>query len=228
MHRFTLHPSLSLSNVAASLPFTYTGADLYALCSDAMLKAITRRASLVDKKVQALNAERRPANPTASETALITSAYFFDHLASEEDTEVVVDEEDFTEAMSELVPSVSIKELEHYDGVRRSFEAVESGKKGREEAARQAPATLVNGVGKGKGKPQTNSKRPPLYDDDFVLKTENLSLTNGNGAASPDEYVPPQNKDKGKGKAISAVSETSVDLRFGNATNDDDQDLYDA
>ncbi|KAI4248985.1 MAG: hypothetical protein L6R42_009123, partial [Xanthoria sp. 1 TBL-2021] len=52
--KFSLHPDLSLARVAQSLPFTYTGADLYALCSDAMLKAITRQASAVDAKIKAL------------------------------------------------------------------------------------------------------------------------------------------------------------------------------
>lgn len=41
--KFSLDPDLDLKRVAESLPFTYTGADLYALASDAMLKAITRR-----------------------------------------------------------------------------------------------------------------------------------------------------------------------------------------
>jgi len=189
-----------------------------------MLKAITRRATLVDRKVQALNAEKRASESTPSETAIVTTAYFFDHLASKEDTEVIVEEEDFMEAMGELVPSVSIKELEHYDGVRRSFEAVESGKKEREEAARRAPATLTNGVGKGKGKLLMHSKLPALNDDDFVLKTENLSLTNGDDGSSPDEYQPPKNK--GKGKATSEANGFPNGLGFGNATNDDDE-LYD-
>ncbi|PBP17456.1 Peroxisomal biogenesis factor 6 [Diplocarpon rosae] len=48
--KFTLHPTLSLPRIASRLPFTYTGADFYALCSDAMLKAVTRQASLVDSK----------------------------------------------------------------------------------------------------------------------------------------------------------------------------------
>ena len=42
--KFNLDPDLDLRRVADSLPFTYTGADLYALASDAMLKAITRQA----------------------------------------------------------------------------------------------------------------------------------------------------------------------------------------
>ncbi len=92
--KFTLHPQMSLHRVAEALPFTYTGADLYALCSDAMLKAITRRASAVDAKIKAL-----PGGP-------VTTAYFFDHLATKEDVEVMVTEEDFFAAQKELVGSV--------------------------------------------------------------------------------------------------------------------------
>ena len=92
--KFTLHPAMSLRRVAESLPFTYTGADLYALCSDAMLKAITRQASAVDAKIKSL-----PGTP-------VTTAYFFDHLATEEDMAVMVTEEDFLAAQEELVGSV--------------------------------------------------------------------------------------------------------------------------
>ena len=92
--KFTMHPNTSLRRVAESLPFTYTGADLYALCSDAMLKAITRQASAVDTKIKAL-----PGPP-------VTTAYFFDHLATDEDIAVMVTEEDFFAANRELVGSV--------------------------------------------------------------------------------------------------------------------------
>lgn len=93
--KFTLHPDLSLRRVAETLPFTYTGADLYALCSDAMLKAITRQTSAVDAKIKAL-----PGGP-------VTTAYFFDHMATQEDIAVMVTEEDFGAAQKELVGSVS-------------------------------------------------------------------------------------------------------------------------
>lgn len=52
----------------------------------------------------------------------MTVAYYFDHLATADDVEVVVEEEDFVAAYRELVPSVSAKELEHYDRVRQTFE----------------------------------------------------------------------------------------------------------
>ena len=92
--KFTLHPDLSLRRVANTLPFTYTGADLYALCSDAMLKAITRQASAVDAKIKAL-----PDGP-------VTTAYFFDHYATQEDLAVMVTHEDFLAAQQELTGSV--------------------------------------------------------------------------------------------------------------------------
>lgn len=93
-HKFSMDPEMSLRRVAESLPFTYTGADLYALCSDAMLKAITRQASAVDAKINSLS-----GTP-------VTTAYFFDHLATDKDIAVMVTEEDFFAADRELVGSV--------------------------------------------------------------------------------------------------------------------------
>ncbi|KAF3933856.1 hypothetical protein ABW19_dt0201788 [Dactylella cylindrospora] len=127
--KFTLHQSLSLARVSETLPFTYTGADLYALCSDAMLKAITRQASKVDQKI------REMENP-------VSTAYFFDHLATSEDVAVAVTEEDFMDAKRELVASVSQKELEHYDRVRQMFETVDEKK----------DTGKADYKGKGKGK----------------------------------------------------------------------------
>lgn len=49
--KFRLHQSLDLKKVAEKCAFNYTGADFYALCSDAMLKAMVRKISEVDKKI---------------------------------------------------------------------------------------------------------------------------------------------------------------------------------
>lgn len=95
--KFILAPDVDLKRVAEKLPFTYTGADLYALCSDAMLKAISRKTADVDEKV-------REASRIRGEE--ISTAYFFDHLAKAEDVNVVVREEDFIAAQHELVASV--------------------------------------------------------------------------------------------------------------------------
>jgi peroxin-6 len=114
---------------------------MYALCSDAMLKAVTRQARAVDAKVAEYNNTHSPQ---------ISIAYFFDHLATEEDTAVMVTEQDFVEAHRELVPSVSADELRHYQHVRNTFEGM--GKK-EDEVKRSAAPAASNGVsGKGKAK----------------------------------------------------------------------------
>ncbi|KAF2147786.1 AAA-domain-containing protein [Myriangium duriaei CBS 260.36] len=117
--KFVLHPSLQLSTVADKLPFTYTGADLYALCSDAMLKAVTRSARAVDDRIASINAAR---STTDTPKPPITVAQFFDHHATDADLDVLVTEQDFLQANAELVPSVSAEELGHYERVRRDFE----------------------------------------------------------------------------------------------------------
>ncbi|KAL8816481.1 MAG: hypothetical protein Q9191_008323, partial [Dirinaria sp. TL-2023a] len=91
--KFSLAADCSLDRVVASLPFTYTGADLYALASDAMIKAITRKADAVDAKIKAF-----PGGE-------VSKAYFFDHLATEDDISVTVTEADFEIARKSLVGS---------------------------------------------------------------------------------------------------------------------------
>lgn len=91
---FKLGPEVSLRRVAESLPFTYTGADLYAICSDAMLKAITRQCTAVDSRIKVLDG------------GAVTPAYFFDHLATQDDIDVTVREQDFIDAQREFVGSV--------------------------------------------------------------------------------------------------------------------------
>jgi SpoVK/Ycf46/Vps4 family AAA+-type ATPase len=49
--KFKLHPELNLQRVAQVCPFHYTGADFYALCSDALLKAMSRKAEELDEKI---------------------------------------------------------------------------------------------------------------------------------------------------------------------------------
>ncbi len=121
---------------------------MYALCSDAMLKAITRQARNVDEKVKTYNTTHTPQ---------ISIAYFFDHLATEEDTAVMVTEPDFVDAHNELVPSVSADELRHYERVRKAFEG--AGKKDDEKQKLLTDGSELNGAksngtsaGSGKGK----------------------------------------------------------------------------
>lgn len=51
--KFRLHPDLNLAALVEECPFHYTGADFYALCSDAMLKAMSRKAEEIEAKLGA-------------------------------------------------------------------------------------------------------------------------------------------------------------------------------
>ena len=83
--RIPLSPSASLERVASLLPLSLTGADMYALVTDALYMALHRCISAVQAG----------------------------HL-QEEEAEVVVTEEDLKKAAKSLVPSVSAKESAHY------------------------------------------------------------------------------------------------------------------
>ena len=211
---------------------------MYALCSDAMLKAITRQARAVDDKVKAHNATHKQ----------ISIAYFFDHLATEEDTAVMVTEQDFIEANGELVPSVSADELGHYERVRKAFEG--TGKK-EEHQKQQSQLSIENGTdpvlqfqmqssgtgnnngpGKGKGKSGvSHGKAHGQVDgsasdsDDYVIRTEHLDIDSSvNGAAN---IASGAEKGKGKASASHGKGKSSVDIAeggFGDGAQD--EDLY--
>ena len=183
-----------------------------------MLKAVTRQASLVDAKVAQINAS---ADQQHKGTKL-TTAQFFDHHATKEDVAVMVKEEDFLQAMKELIPSVSAGELEHYESVKRQFENVDHGATGtanskdivsapvldgsRERRDLESPTALPERPrSKGKSKEKVVDKKgkgkPTSYD-------ESDEETNGN--AGRTGY-----RGKGKGKA--------VDMSF---QDDEDEELY--
>jgi peroxin-6 len=191
--------------VAENLPFSYTGADFYALCSDAMLKAVTRQAARVDAKIKAIN-----ASPETRHT--ISTAYFFDHYATAEDIAVMVTERDFMDAHRELIPSVSAGELAHYERVRAAFEG------GREKQARQYTAAPSLGPRRMSAASKTSSKGKGK-----------AVAGKGKGKAvaldSDDEYndswedAKPMNGGPGiRGKAVAA---------FHDGTASDDEGLYD-
>ncbi|WEW58587.1 peroxisomal assembly protein [Emydomyces testavorans] len=170
--RFKLHPDVSLERVAEQLPFTYTGADLYALCSDAMLKAITRQASAVDEKIKEL-----PGGP-------VSTAYFFDHFATPNDVAVMVTEKDFIAAQQELVPSVSARELEHFERIRHTFESVDTAKRSDKQQGKRAlmngsvEVVRPNGAIAEEPDHQLDRKAgvPSDDEDEYVFRTDHLSI----------------------------------------------------
>ncbi|OXV08370.1 hypothetical protein Egran_03868 [Elaphomyces granulatus] len=244
--KFTLHPDVSLPRIAERLPFTYTGADLYALCSDAMLKAITRQATAVDRKIEAL-----PDGP-------VSTAFFFDHFATPEDVMVVVTEQDFMDAESELVASVSAKELEHFDRIRCTFESDNTQKnvtgmpdRRPAEIPSSTIADVIDGLtqnnetsipglimangsfhasdSKGKGKDGASSLRSASEPDSTIGRNRGRSSIANLGGKGKSKTV-----DTGGGDSDSSLDGFSSSIRNDNAFShgygglgaDDDGDDY--
>jgi peroxin-6 len=256
-YRFTLSPSLSLPRVASTLPFTFTGADLYALCSDAMLKAVTRSARAVDVCVAAINASR-----AADHKSAITIAGFFDHHATELDLAVLVEEQDFDLARRELVPSVSLDELRHYESVRDQFEGAGKKKKDANATAiengstQPQPVSRPTTAGSGDNKAAARMRFNELTTRRGAHKGKATS-TNGSAgestaavegageSSSDDDYVirteklvlngsagkspakPAPSKGKSAGKGKGKRAEEPVGDGNGEVNGHGGEDLYD-
>ncbi|KAH3687227.1 hypothetical protein WICPIJ_001784 [Wickerhamomyces pijperi] len=111
--KFKLGDDVDLQALAEKCPFNFTGADFYALCSDSMLNAMTRVAGEVDEKLKKYNEDKQEP---------VTTRWWFDNVATDEDIKVEVTQRDFVKSLNELKPSVSQEELNHYLRVRENFE----------------------------------------------------------------------------------------------------------
>ncbi|KAJ2470332.1 peroxisomal assembly protein [Coemansia sp. RSA 2322] len=214
--RFHLHPDLDLSRIAEQCPFHYTGADFYALCSDALLKAMMRTVDEVDTLVKKWNDEASSRDTNASIAPVsalmpesdagplylpvpMTPQYYLDHVAPESVKQVTVTELDFETALDELIPSVSADELVRYQVLRRQFDSVLKGKSQVEHSSvdsdhGQDVDTLVSHL-----------QSHPLMADDRVSPSAQAS-SNFGGLRSHilDEFAgesmahQPKSRDKGK------------------------------
>ncbi|KAJ2723638.1 peroxisomal assembly protein [Coemansia sp. Benny D115] len=142
--KFHLHPDLDLRSVADQCPFHYTGADFYALCSDALLKAMLRTVDQVDALVRQWN-EDDTREPNEEHPVPMTPQYYLDQIAEDNVKQVTVTQQDFEKALDELIPSVSADELVRYQELRRQFDSVLKGKekdKGKSAAENSEPTTV--------------------------------------------------------------------------------------
>ncbi|SCZ94448.1 BZ3500_MvSof-1268-A1-R1_Chr12-2g03905 [Microbotryum saponariae] len=156
--KFKLDPNIRLEDVAALCPYNYTGADFYALCSDAILKAMTRKATEIDDTINLPSpAAKLNLNPPYSNGIKLTPQYYLAEMATPAEIEVLVSQKDFKAALAEasdcvLVPSVSKAEMLHYKTVQQRFssETMNSDEKMAEkEQQQQQPRTGSKAVGSG-------------------------------------------------------------------------------
>uniref|UniRef100_A0A3B4Z067 Peroxisomal ATPase PEX6 n=1 Tax=Stegastes partitus TaxID=144197 RepID=A0A3B4Z067_9TELE len=93
LRRFSLDPAVSLQEVVDRCPAQMTGADLYALCSDAMTAAIKRKISHINGGLDS------------------------------EDSPVLLSVQDFWTALDNFKPSVSEQELQRYRNIQQALTA---------------------------------------------------------------------------------------------------------
>lgn len=191
--KFLLDSAVDLSKIAERCTFNFTGADFYALCSDSMLNAMTRISNEVDTKIKAYNAK------LASEgKEEVSTRWWFDNVATKDDTDVLVTMADFQRATDELVPSVSAEELNHYLKVRENFEGgKEKEKKTETKATERGPEDfrfefnrrLQQLVGEGIDRVEDENGRSILgaengYENGHENGHDNLEKVNGNTDAA--------------------------------------------
>ena len=100
----------------------FTGADLYALCSDAMLCAIKRVIASLERKASSTNAAiTLSAPPSTIKSTSASAQSSLPEFRTADDTPLVVTNDDFAEALANITPSVSMEELARYDQLAREF-----------------------------------------------------------------------------------------------------------
>lgn len=121
----------------------------------------------------------------------------------------MVTEEDFLDAERELVPSVSLGELEHYQSVRAQFEKVEDKDKGKARSNGNVNGMVSSGLAKGNGKEKMVDRKGKGKEVARWDEADGYEATVGsNGHAG-----------KGKGRM------QEVDMGFHESV-DDDEGLY--
>ncbi|GAA5888470.1 hypothetical protein JCM6882_008631 [Rhodosporidiobolus microsporus] len=207
--KFKLAPDTDLAKVAETCPFNYTGADFYALCSDAMLKAMTRKAWEVDARIAELNAQ--PPYSTGA-APLLTPQYYLAEMAAPAEIEVLVAQQDFQAALAELVPSVSKAEMLHYATVQQRFsaETMNSAEKlaEKEQAASSSPSSDPSLPAAASS---TASSTTPVPNGSLVVGAEEKERPKANGlvvdgfagdeTSDDEEEKERRRRAKGKGKA---------------------------
>jgi peroxin-6 len=111
-----LDPGVSLPEVARRVPQRFTGADMYALCADAWMRAAKR-----------LVLQSSSSSPSASSSSIAAASSSSVPAAA---AAVVVIGDDFLSALAELTPSLTDKDVAHYLRLRQSFEGGLSKSKG--------------------------------------------------------------------------------------------------
>ena len=182
--KFTLDDDVGdMTVIAEQCPFNLTGADFYAFCSDAMLKAMTEKAADIDAKVAACDQLPR-TDERVHWPVPLTPQFYLSELAAPDEVQVRVHRRHFEQALAELSPSVSEQEMEHYRQVQQQFSQPAPAPTADAAPAPSEPLEAVRGpIEAAVPPPEPVASTPPDESE-----------------AAPSES---SQKDKGKGKGKS-------------------------
>ncbi|KAJ2084415.1 peroxisomal assembly protein [Coemansia sp. RSA 988] len=192
--KFNLHTDLDLQRIAERCPFNYTGADFYALCSDALLKAMLRTVDEVDVLVAEWNDGKRamsdPDTKQDDSTCLkiesdkghypvpMSPQYYLDHIALDSVKQVTVTAGDFERALDELIPSVSAGELVRYQTLRRQFDSAQWGKGKEKTASYSDEKTKVSAIQQPDDTLDIHKVKRAQQEFDHTSNTDDVGTTN--------------------------------------------------
>ena len=111
--KFSLERDVDLSLISEQCPLTFTGADFYALASDAMMLAFKRK---VDEVINRLREEEEKVGEKVDTRVFLSSLDSDDPLLH-----VTVAHCDYEAALKALTPSLSFDELAHYKRLKEQF-----------------------------------------------------------------------------------------------------------
>ncbi|KAL4118354.1 hypothetical protein PRIC2_010680 [Phytophthora ramorum] len=112
--KFALAEDADLEAVVEHCPTNFTGADFYALSSSALAAALKDRVEALDQQLEEINAE------DCYSSSPMTIRLLLNRLSPEE-LRVPVSQEHFMSALSQVVPSVSPAEIQHYENLKKQY-----------------------------------------------------------------------------------------------------------
>ncbi|KAL3659276.1 hypothetical protein V7S43_015854 [Phytophthora oleae] len=112
--KFTLAEGADLDAVVEHCPTNFTGADFYALSSSALAAALKDRVEALDRQLEEINAEDCYSSSPMTIRLLLNKL-------SPEELRVPVSQEHFMTALSQVVPSVSPAEIQHYENLKKQY-----------------------------------------------------------------------------------------------------------
>ena len=109
---------VDLLAIAKMIPRNFTGADFSALTSESYMIAVKQKISQVQKDIESWKEKQGLNEDIMPETYLKLAIAPEQQQAA---TQVLVTQDNLEQALSQVIPSISLEELEKYETLRRKY-----------------------------------------------------------------------------------------------------------